>query len=57
MGLYTGKRDFGGERREVEKDELAKEQYPDLEIVVVWGGDLERCGVVQRELEGGALSL
>lgn len=57
MGLYTGKRDFGGERREVEKDELAKEQYPDLEIVVVWGGALERCGVVQRELEGGALSL
>nr|XP_025862475.1 fructose-bisphosphate aldolase A-like [Vulpes vulpes] len=57
MGLYTGKRDFCGERREVEKDELAKEQYPELEIVVVWGEAPKRCGAVQRELEGSALSL
>ena len=31
-------KDIVGEGREAGRDELCKEQYPDLERVAVWGG-------------------
>lgn len=52
---------FWWKRREVGKEELAREQYPDLEGVVVWVGVLGRSVrkevVVHRDLLGAAPSL